>query len=406
MIPSFQLIQSKEQMFERKLYTALENHLSKKQVTVITGLRRVGKSTALKFLLNKAETSNKLYFDLERIENQRIFKQDSYLSIERSLEQLGFDFSKPGVIGIDEIQLVKNSSSIIKALYDDYGTKFIVTGSSSFYIKNHFSESLAGRKRIFEMNPLDFEEFLTFKEVPTSVFKKEKWQSFLPTFYERFLPYYEEYITYGGLPEVVLAETNEDKTAYLQDILNSHIELDVRLLGDISSSDTLYKLILLLANRVGSKVDYTKIGSLLGVNRQKVKEYIHLLEHTYLIRTIQPFTKGIDKEITKQPKLYFTDNGLLRICGQTSSGAQFENTIANQLHNLGTVNYFEKSSGTEIDFIFNKSMAIEVKETPIEADYKTLIRRSKPLEVEENTLIGRKPAPGGYSNFIWGGAIV
>lgn len=73
---------------------------------------------------------------------------------------------------------------------------------------------------------------------------------------------------------------------------------------------------------------------------------------------------------------------------------------------MGTVNYFEKSSGTEIDFIFNKSIAIEVKETPIEADYKTLIRRSKPLEVEENTLIGRKPAPGGYSNFIWGGAIV
>lgn len=392
-------------MFRRKLYESLENHLTKKQVTVITGLRRVGKSTALKHLLNRVESSNKLYFDLERLENQRLFSQDSYAAIERSMEQRGFDFSKPGVIAIDEIQLVKNSSSLIKALYDDYGTKFIVTGSSSFYIKNHFSESLAGRKRIFEMHPLDFEEFLEFKGVAHPSLKKERWQSYLPEFYERYLPYYEEFITYGGLPEVVLAETNEDRIAYLNDILNSHIELDVRLLGDLSTSDILYKLILLLSSRVGSKVDYTKIGSLLGINRLKVKEYIHLLEHTYLIRTIQPFTKGIDKEITKQPKLYFTDNGLLHICGQHSSGAQFENAIANQLYQQGALNFFEKSSGTEIDFILDKKTAIEVKETPIEADHKTLLRRSKPLELPEHLLIGRKPAPGGYANFIWGGSI-
>ena len=392
-------------MFTRKIYPALESHLSKKQVTVITGLRRVGKSTALKYLFDKAETSNKIYLDLERIENQNIFLQNSYKDIERSLELLGFDFSQPGIIGLDEIQMAKNSSSVIKALYDDYGVKFIVTGSSSFYLKNHFSESLAGRKRIFEMYPLDFEEFLHFKEVNTKSIQKEKFKTFLPTYYDLYKPKYEEFIRFGGFPEVVLADNADDKTAYLKDILNSHIELDVKLLGDVSSSDVLYKLILLLANRVGSKMDYSKIANLLGINRLKVKEYILLLEYTYLIKTIKPFTKGIDKEITKQPKIFFADTGLLQICGQTSSGAIFENAIAHQLALIGEVNYYEKSSGAEIDFILDKKIAIEVKETLSGFDVKSLQKRSKPLEMEQNILIGRELAPSGFKDFVWGGNI-
>ena len=392
-------------MFTRKIYPVLENHLSKKQVTVITGLRRVGKSTALKYLYEKAETSNKIYLDLERIENQNIFLQNSYKDIERSLELLGFDFSQPGIIGLDEIQMSKNSSSVIKALYDEYGVKFIVTGSSSFYLKNHFSESLAGRKRIFEMYPLDFEEFLQFKEVNTKSIQKEKFKTFLPTYYDLYKPKYEEFIRFGGFPEVVLAEDADDKTAYLKDILNSHIELDVKLLGDVSSSDVLYKLILLLANRVGSKMDYSKIANLLGINRLKVKEYILLLEYTYLIKTIKPFTKGIDKEITKHPKIYFADTGLLQVCGQTSSGAIFENVIAHQLSIIGELNYYEKSSGTEIDFILDKKIAIEVKETLGGFDIKSLQKRSKPLELEQNILIGRELAPSGFNDFVWGGNI-
>lgn len=392
-------------MFTRKIYPVLENHLSKKQVTVITGLRRVGKSTALKYLYDKAATNNKIYLDLERIENQNIFLQNSYKDIERSLELLGFDFSQPGIIGLDEIQMSKNSSSVIKALYDEYEVKFIVTGSSSFYLKNHFSESLAGRKRIFEMYPLDFEEFLQFKNINTKSIQKEKFKTFLPTYYDLYKPKYEEFIRFGGFPEVVLADDADDKTAYLKDILNSHIELDVKLLGDVSSSDVLYKLILLLANRVGSKMDYSKIANLLGINRLKVKEYILLLEYTYLIKTIKPFTKGIDKEITKQPKIFFADTGLLQICGQTSSGAIFENAIAHQLGLIGEVNYYEKSSGTEIDFILDKKVAIEVKETLSGFDIKSLQKRSKPLELEQNILIGRELAPSGFNDFVWGGNI-
>ncbi len=186
-------------------------------------MRRVGKSTALKYLLTKISHSNKLYLDFERIENRVLFNQTSYNDIERGLTVLGLDLTKPAVLALDEIQLVPNSTSVIKSLYDQYGIKFLVTGSSSFYLKNHFSESLAGRKQIFEMWPLDFQEYLDFKGVDSSRIQIERFSPFLFTFYEVWKGYYHDFIRFGGFPEVVLAEFPEDKDNYLKDILNAYI---------------------------------------------------------------------------------------------------------------------------------------------------------------------------------------
>jgi predicted AAA+ superfamily ATPase len=392
-------------MYLRKIYSELEEHLAKKQVTVITGLRRVGKSTALKHLYKAYASKNKVYLDLERMENRRILQLDNYKHIEQAIEAMGFDFKKPGLIALDEIQTVKNIPSVVKSLYDDYGTKFVVTGSSSFYLKNHFSESLAGRKKIINMFPLDFEEYLDFKAVKKPNFDLQSWKEFNHTFYDLYRSFYNEYILYGGLPEVALAKNEKDKIDYLKDILQSHIELDIMLLGDISASDNLYKLILLLANRVGSKLDVSKIATFLGVNRAKVNDYILLLEATYLIRLIRPFTSGKDKEITKAPKLYFTDNGLLNLCGQISSGAQFENMVNNQLASQGDLNYYERATGTEIDFIFNKKIAVEVKETPIPQDLSQLKVRAEKIGLSETILVGRHDAPKGFNRYLWGGCI-
>ncbi|NIJ51588.1 ATP-binding protein [Dyadobacter arcticus] len=392
-------------MHKRKLFDELELHLKQKQATVITGMRRVGKSTTLKYLLTKITHPNKLYLDLERVENRALFNQNSYTDIERGLQALGLNFDQPAVLALDEIQLVANSTSVIKSLYDTYDIKFLVTGSSSFYLKNHFSESLSGRKQIFEMYPLDFEEFLTFKNEDTSTLKAERFQTFLPIYYDRWKGHYEEFLQFGGFPEVVLANSESAKINYLKDVLNAYIELDIKLLSDFSVSDTLYKLIQLLSTRVGSRIDHSKISSLIGLNRNKIKDYMHLLEYTYLIQVVKPLTGGIDKELSKQPKLYFADTGLLRVAGQVSSGALFENAIANQLARVGNINYFEKSSGTEIDFILDKKKAIEVKETCTAQDLATLSSRAKMLEITDVTLIGRHPNTGNFVNFIWGGSI-
>ncbi len=392
-------------MVFRSLYPSLEAHLAKKQVTVITGMRRVGKSTALRYLISKVSHANVLYLDFERIENRILFNQQSYNDIERGLQALGLSLTTPAVIALDEIQLVPNSPSVIKSLYDTYGIKFLVTGSSSFYLKNHFSESLAGRKQVFEMFTLDFEEFLRFKGQPTTALTIGRMQPFLFTYYDRWRGYYDEFIRYGGFPEVVLADSEKAKIDYLKDVLNAYIELDVRLLADFSLSDTLYKLIQLLAVRVGSRVDYSKLASITGENRHKIKDYLHLLEYTYFIQIARPFTGGLDKELSKQPKFYFSDTGLLQLMGQVSSGQVFENAIANQLAQLGPVNYYERTTGTEIDFILNRERAFEVKETCTPHDLQVLADRATAVQLTHYQLIGRHWPASGFANFIWGGSV-
>jgi hypothetical protein len=320
---------------------------------------------------------------------------------------MGLDFEKPCLIALDEIQLVENLPSLIKYLYDTYGTKFMVTGSSSYYMKNQFSESLSGRKRVFEMYPLSFKEFLEFKNEGKTNYTKYAWQPFSKTFYDKFKDAYKEYIQFGGFPEVVLETNDNDKVALLKDIINSYIEMDVKLLADYSVSEDLYKLVKLLASRTGNKIDYTKISSVTGINRQKIATYIQLLESTYLIYQATPFTKNIDKEISQQTKLYFADTGLLNVLAgqQLSSGQVFENAIAIQLKNQGTIQYYQKKTGQEIDFILNEQTAIEVKETPISQDKSTLEKRALAIGIDKYHLIGRNYSASEFNDFVWGGNV-
>lgn len=393
-------------MYHRSTFEVLAAHLPKKQATVLTGMRRVGKTTAIKYLLEKVTHSNKLYLDLERIEYRHLFNQPSYSDIERGLTQLGIDFSKPAVIALDEAQLVQNLPSVVKSLYDTYQVKFLVSGSSSFYLKNHFSESLAGRKKIFELWPLSFIEFLQFRGEYQPQMELERGKSFLRTFYDLYASAYEAYLRFGAFPEVVLAELDQDREDYLSDILNAYIELDIKLLSDFEMTDSLYKLMLLLAVRSGNKVDFSKIGSIIGLNRHKVKDYISLLQYTYFIRLVKPFTKGIDKELTSQPKVYFSDTGILNQLGKgLSSGQVFENAVANQLAQLGELSYFEKSRSLEIDFIFNAQTAFEVKETPTPQNLNSLRYNASAVGLQDHRLIGRYPAAHGFVDFIWGGNI-
>ena len=390
-------------MKNRAIFSRLESHLTKKFVTVITGMRRVGKSTALKYLLERVPHENKLYLDFEKANNRFLFNQSSYTDIEINLNVEGIDLTQPAVIALDEIQLVPNSTSVIKYLYDTYGIKFIVSGSSSFYLKNHFTESLAGRKTIFEMFPLSFDEYLAFREVNTDRLHSFAFTPFQPAFYDRYRAYYEDYIQFGGFPEVVLSETDDDRRLYLEDIVNAHIELDILLLSDLSASDDLFRLMRLLAARVGSKVDYSKIGSLLGISRFKVKEYISLLQHTYFVYAIDAYSPNVDRAVAQQPKLYLADTGILSQLAQVSSGASFENAVALQLRQAGTVQYYQARQSAEIDFVLTGERAYEVKETPTEADLRTLQNRATVAGLTQAALVGRYFPASGFREFIWGG---
>lgn len=289
-------------MHFRTIYTELLAHLQKKQVTVVTGMRRVGKSTAVKFLLEHAGHKNHIYLDCERIEIRVMLNEPDYESIREALELQGLDFSKPCLIAIDEIQLASGLPSLIKYLYDTYGVKFVVTGTDSHYTNNTFSDKLTCPKRIFELHPLSFSEFLIFRSLWKDIYQKQAWKPFNTQWYNLAKDWYDEYVKYGGFPEVVLEKKPADKKELLLDILNSFIELDVKLLADFTAGEELFKLCKLLAARSGNKIDHTKLSSVSGISRHKIAGYMQLLEQTYLIHQLSPFAKNIDKEISQQKK--------------------------------------------------------------------------------------------------------
>ena len=390
-------------MYPRKIYPQLEAHLATPQVTVITGMRRTGKTTAVKHLMEKITSKNKIYIDLERMDNRRIFHQENYDVILNSFGQLGLDAKQKAYVFLDEIQLVKNMPSIIKYLYDTYQIKFIVTGSSSYYLKNLFSESLAGRKKIFELYPLDFSEFLTFKNIPH---KDESFtnKQFSLAEYERLRGYYEEYIAYGGFPKVVMTNNIAEKKELLFDILDSYINIDIKTLADFRSLDNVSKLLKMLSQRAGTKLDYAKISRLTGISRETAINYIDFFEKTYIIFRAPVLASNPDREIVKARKIYFCDNGLLDILSDLSGGTKFENAIFNQLRHHGKIQYYSLKTGREIDFILDGKIGFEAKETPIEQDQKKLDNLCQDAGILTGRLIGRFAAPN-FSNYIWGGEI-
>lgn len=391
-------------VYPRKIYPELLSHAQLSAVTVLTGMRRTGKTTLMLQLLADIPNKNSLYLDLERPDNRELFYQKNYETIRDSFIARGLHPDTPMVVALDEIQLAPASPSAMKYLSDHHQIKFIVTGSSSYYLKNLFSESLSGRKKIFELFPLDFGEFLTFKEI---AFHAYNWKGkvFNNPEYSRLSSYYEEYIRFGGFPQVVLAQTKEQKHDILSDIMSSYVNIDIRALADFSDERNLYALAKLLAGRVGSRVEYTTLSRLTGISRPTVTNYVSFFEKSYLIHTVPVYTKNIDREIVKARKLYFCDTGLANTLAELSSGAQFENTLFNQLARMGHVQYFALKTGHEIDFILDTHLAIEAKETPIEGDLTHVALMSENAGIADYTLVGRHTSPK-FMDYVWAGSLL
>ena len=387
---------------QRRIHKEIKSHLSAKQITVITGMRRTGKTTLLLELFKSVKSENKIFIDFERLDNRELFEEKNYENIIKALEFRGLRSNRKMHLFLDEIQLVKNMASVIKYLYDHFNAKFVVTGSSSFYLKNLFTESLAGRKKLFHLTTLDFSEFLLFKGVEAGT-SKFPFHSFLSDEYERLKYFYEEFIEYGGFPEVALEKNIEKKIDILNDIVNSYIYVDLKTLADIRNIENLNILLKLLANRVGSKLIINKIASLSKINRNSISDYINLLEDTFLIKRISVLSKNPNRDITKAKKIYFCDNGILTVLGNVTSGQKFENSIFLQLSKFGTPKYYAQKNGKEIDFIVNE-IAFEVKESPDIYDLKKLERLAQSIDIGKWKLIGRERVKG-FDNYIWGGSI-
>ncbi len=390
--------------FTRKIFKNLERHLTVKQVTVLTGMRRTGKTTLVKQLMEISTIEQKIFFDLEKINDRNLFNYDDYDNTILEIEKKGIDFSKKVMICIDEIQLLPNIPSVIKYLYDHYDIKFIVTGSSSYYIKNKFQESMAGRKKIFEIFPLDFGEYLTFKNIkfkPLLSINELENSTYLSN---SFQVEYDDYCNFGGFPEVVLTKNSSEKKDLLQDIISSYINIDLVQIADIRKTNEIRSLIKLLSARIGSKLDISKIANAVNLSRQTVENYIYLLENTYFIKTIPVYSLNADREIVKAKKVYFLDNGIASQFADIGSGAKFENAVYNQLHHFGEISYYQLKTGQEIDFILDKKIAFEVKETAYEVDSRKMLNLAKKINIDKGFVIGKNNIST-FATFVWAGMI-
>ncbi|MDP2992915.1 MAG: ATP-binding protein [Deltaproteobacteria bacterium] len=382
----------------RDIYEKIRPYFDSPEAIIVTGMRRTGKTTLLHLVFDQIKSKNKLFLDLENPLNRKYFEETNYDRIKVSLEFLGIDFTGRPFIFLDEIQMVKNLPSVLKYFIDHYHVKFFLTGSASFYLKNLFTESLAGRKYIFELFPLSFREFLLFKESALRI--PETAIDITRPIYEAIRPLYDEYILFGGFPGVVLKSSAEEKRKALEEIFSSFFQLEILQLGDFRRNDVIRDLMLLLIQRLGSRLDIQRISKELGISRPTLSEYISFLEGTYFIKRIRPFSSGKDTEIRKMPKVYVCDTGLANHLARLDPDSLFENSIFQNLGLKGELNYYQKKGGTEIDFIVDKSQAYEVKVSPQESDVRRLRSMAMDLKLEGFKIVSKNYSD--LENVIYG----
>jgi len=244
-----------EKLKPRKITNNLMSKLLKgNDLIVLLGARQVGKTSTMHLLMNRLLQREKIkrnrvfYFDLEDMNILEVVNKgvEEFIAF---LEANGADLKKRCFVFLDEIQYMENPSNFLKILVDHHKKiSLVVSGSSSFSIRNKFKDSLAGRKRIFAIYPLDFGEFLEFKGrgdladfLNTGDWEKARF------FESHYIRYYEEYVIFGGLPRVSLLPTKEEKVEYLKDVVNSYIKKDIKDLFRIDNPYAFNRVIKLLA---------------------------------------------------------------------------------------------------------------------------------------------------------------
>lgn len=355
---------------ERQVYKSLLRHLQQPEISLILGPRQAGKTTLMRRLEEKVkeEGGNTAFFNLDVLED-RYFFETQHTLLDRIKKTTT---ASRAVVFIDEVQRLTNAGLFLKGLYDlKTGYKFVVSGSGSLELKANIVESLVGRKQLFLCYPLSFSEFCAYKlDVPLDAVQANI--AHHPYLQNRLTM---EYVAFGGYPQVVLKQTINDKIDALKEILQSYLEQDIQLLLGLERDDVFRNLVKILAGQVGSLINRAELANTLGTTEKTIKKYLYLLDKTFIIELIRPFSHNVRKEVSKSPKAYFLDLGLLHFSQgilpkeeKIMDGHVFENACflrLKELALLSPVYFWRTTTGTEIDFVINDSRT--GKPIPIEA---------------------------------------
>ena len=217
---------------------------------------------------------------------------------------------------------------------DHYGDKIklFVSGSSSFEIKTKFKESLVGRTVNFEIYPLSFREYIIFRGYRRNLNEGDLSAITL----KELKDLYREYILYGAYPRIALENNLQQKEFYLQQIIDTYIRKDIRDLANIKDVLKFNKLLEILAAQSGNLLNIVELANTARLARQTVENYIFLMENTYILKLIPPFSSNLRAELFKTPKIFFCDTGIahllwLKTFPKTILGNMFETSILMEL---------------------------------------------------------------------------
>jgi len=364
-------------MIKRKLFEELKGHIQRKEISFIIGPRQAGKTTLMLLLKEHLEKNNKktIFFNLDIESDKKFFNSQDGLIAKIRLE-IGQD---SGFVFIDEIQRKQDAGLFLKGLYDmNLPYKFIVSGSGSMELKEKIHESLLGRKRVFELSTVSFDEFVDFRT-------GYKYQGRLSDFFsidkEKTAAFLEEYMNFGGYPSVVLEEKLTEKRKAIDEIYRSYIEKDISYLLKIRKTEDFSNLVRLMSAQTGNLVNIFEISSTLGISQKTVKDYLWYLEKTYILKKAAPYFKNPRKEITKSPVFYFYDIGLKNyasgvfggILGPKEAGFSFQNLIFNILNECfressAKIHFWRTKDKAEVDFVVDLGKEV----VHVEVKYKAL----------------------------------
>ncbi|MCK4589662.1 MAG: ATP-binding protein [Nanoarchaeota archaeon] len=392
----------------RPQYDLLVNSTGIKEITIITGIRRAGKSTLMYQMIdNLLKKNSPQQILLVNLEDKKLTKDtldDIYQSYRENINP-----EKKAYIFFDEIHKKDGWESWLRKKYDlKTNDKFIISGSCSYLLKKEYSTLLTGRNLTFEVFPLSFEEFLLFKNIKMNKSSLKK-NLLLEKTKLVILRHLKEYLNLGGFPEIVF-KLEDYKRQILKQYFDDILYKDIIDRYNSNSQKTKDLALFLITNFTGL-ISLRNLRSLLGMSYDTIKDYLSYYKEAFLFFTLDHFSYSLKEQKTLASKIYCIDNGLRNAVSFTFSkdeGKLVENLVLVELKRRENDVYYwnakkSKISGTpemqsiskrnkgEIDFVvkntenaliaLNVSYTNEIEEREVKAlhEFKKLFKKTKEL---------------------------
>lgn len=326
----------------------IEKWMPDDSIIILTGLRRVGKTSIMKLLIrqliqNGTSPKDILYVSLDDYALDSLSILD-IIEKYRALQKLPVD--RKVYLFLDEVAYKDRFHQQLKNLYDRQDVKIVASSSSSSVLRDQ-KAFLTGREIVIRVFPLEFPEYLVFRDI--SIKKRDS---------HLMAQYFEEYLQTGGLPGYVLKQERE----YLLNVVDDIIYKDIIAYHNIRNQQMVKEFFILLMERAGKQVSINKMANILKISPDSAKRYLGLFEKTYLVSTLARHGSTNEQLLSPQ-KMYASDLGIRHLfTGYRDKGSIFENYIYLLIANRNPqfVNYVYEG-GNEIDFFIDKRLLVEVK---------------------------------------------